>query len=217
MTFMAALFFVSCEQDNINDEYSSPSAQAKSVNVLAADCTAVTGSAVVNRTGTNTGDYCAWTPTTKTIGSIQVDFEGIYGSGIRVKTSGWFMGTVSATYTCAGGWDDSAVTVKNASSANIGVDPACGSFIPQNVVGAIGSAYGSNFGNVGYYTYNSTTHAITITRKVVIWKDTTTSYPAGNSNPSNATEAYLLQITSIVPTHGATVYGTINYSYTKIL
>jgi len=215
MTFMAALFFVSCEQDNVNDEYSSPSAQAKSA--LAADCTAVTGSAIVNRTGTSTGDYCAWTPTTKTIGSIQVDFEGIYGSGVRVKTAGWFMGTVSSTFTCAGGWDDSAVTSKNASSANIGVDPSCGSFIPQNVIGAIGSAYGSNFGNVGYYTYNATTHAITITRKVVIWKDATATYPTGNSNPANATEAYLLQINSIVPTHGASVYGTINYSYTKIL
>ncbi len=222
MTFLAAVFFVSCTQDDGADVTYSNFTDKNGKTTLAVDCTPVAGSAVVNRvSGGATGNYCDWTPTTKTIGAgasaIQVDFEGIYGSGMRVKTNGWFMGVVDTSVNCTDDWYDLTVSVKNATSTTIGADPNCGSFIPQNVVGAIGSAYGSNFGTVGYYTYNPTTHIISITKKVVIWKDAGTTFPTGASNPANAAEAYLVQVNSIVPTHGASVFGTVSYSYTKIL
>ncbi|MEL1254146.1 hypothetical protein AAEO57_10190 [Flavobacterium sp. DGU38] len=238
MTLMTAVFFVSCDQNSeSNDDVlvkgstlsyepsvSGPSKlTGKSAGLLAADCTPVSGNAVVNRvTGGLTGNYCAWTPTAKVIGTANVQFEGIYGSGFRPTSSGWYAGVVAPSYTCTSGWSAiaSAITVKNSSAANIGTDPSCGTFIPENTLGADGSAYGLNFG-LGYYNYDSSTRVITITKKVVIWKDESLSAATAYSNPTKTdgsiTEAYLVEITSIVPTHGASVFGTVSYTYTKVL
>ena len=125
---------------------------------------------------------------------------------------------VDPAYECGDSWSAiaSAIEVKNV-PANVGSDPSCGTFIPQNVVGAIGAAYGSDFGT-GYYEYDSTFHTITITQKVVIWKDVSATSATAVTDPVNdATEAYLIEITDIVPTHGASVYGTVSYTYTKVL
>ena len=234
MSLMATMFFVACEQSSINDEVQSSTLsqesklldnESKTVSLLAADCNnPVSSSAVVNRVvGGSTGDYCDWTPTTKTIGSVNVQFEGIYGSGVRPTTSGWYVGVVDTSYECADGWSTiaAAIDVKNETSPNnVGSDPSCGSFIPQNVVGAIGSAYSLNF-ELGYYEYDSTTHAITITKKIVIWYDDALSSATAISDPTKTngdiTEAYLVEITAIVPTFGASVYGTVSYTYTQVL
>lgn len=226
MSLMAAMFFVSCDNNSVNDEVqsSTSASQAKSSNnsktgkLLALDCNnTVSDNAVVNRiTGGLTGNYCDWTPTAKTIGSVSVQFEGIYGSGVRPTTSGWYVGVIAPSYVCTDGWSTiaSAVSVKNASSITVGSDPSCGSFIPQNVVGADGVAFGSDFG-LGYYAYSN--RVITVTKKIVIWKDASEIDPIESTNPTTATEAYLVEITSVVPTHGASVFGKVNYTYTKVL
>lgn len=232
MSLVAALFFVSCDQNSEKSDevlvqgstltyqpsVINQSKTAKSASLLAADCNnSVSGSAVVNRiTGGLTGNYCDWTPTAKTIGTANVQFEGIYGSGFRPTTPGWYVGVIDPTYECADGWSAiaSATIVKNSSALNIGTDPSCGTFIPQNAVGANGSAYSSSFG-LGYYDYLN--RVITITKKVVIWKDATATVATANTTPSAATEAYLVEITSVVPTHAASVFGTVNYIYTKVL
>lgn|SRR5690606_20089880 len=219
MSLMTAMFFVSCEQDSVNDEvYNDTSSyQSKSASATAVDCTPVSDSAVVTRTGPSTGNYCDWTPTPKTIGTVSVQWEGIYGSGFRPLTDDWYVGVVDPSYECGDSWNAiaSAIEVKNVST-NVGSDPSCGTFIPQNVVGAIGTAYGSYFGT-GYYEYDSTFHTITITKKVVIWKIEDENWPTENTDPNDADEAYLVEVTNIVPTHGASVYGTVSYTYTKVL
>ncbi|GGF03748.1 hypothetical protein [Flavobacterium limi] len=233
MSLMAAMFFISCENNSVNEEVQSSalsnestvSNQSKTAKLLAADCTPVADNVVVNRiTGGLTGNYCDWTPTAKTIGLVSVQFEGIYGSGIRPTTAGWYVGVVAPNATCTtNGWSTIAagIDVKNLNTGTIGVDPSCGSFIPQNVVGAVGPAYGLDFGTVGFYTYNSTTRVITITKKVVIWRDdfhtAATAYSDPTKTNGDITDAYLVEITSIVPTHGASVFGTVSYTYTKVL
>jgi len=79
MSLMTAMFFVSCEQDSVNDEvYNDTSSyQSKSASVTAVDCTPVSDSAVVTRTGSSTGNYCDWASTPKTIGTVSVQWEGI--------------------------------------------------------------------------------------------------------------------------------------------
>lgn len=238
MSLMAALFFVSCDQNSANDEVQgSTSAYQTSVNGQAklssaalteegVNCTPVSDNAVVNRTGTTTGDYCGWAPTAKTIGLVGVRFEGIYGSALRPTDSGWYVGVVDPSYECEDGWSTiaAAINVKNNTSvtpSNVGSDPSCPTFtpaaIPQNVVGAQGAAYGYNF-SLGYYNYDSSTRVITITKKIVIWQDANLSAATAYSDPTTATvpNAYLVEITSIVPTHGASVFGTVSYTYTKI-
>lgn len=235
MSLMAALFFVSCDQNSANDEVQgSASAYQTSVNTQAkltskalteegVNCTPVSDNAVVNRAlAASTGDYCAWTPASKTIGLVGVQFEGVYGSGVRPTTSGWYVGVVDPDFDCAtSSWSAiaAAIDVKNA-TGNVGSDPLCPSttpaIIPENVVGANGSAFSSSFG-LGYYDYLN--RAIIITKKIVIWNDANLSAATAYSDPVTATvnHAYLVEITSVVPTHTASaVFGTVNYTYTKI-
>jgi len=236
MSLMAALFFVSCDQNSANDEVQgSASAYQTSVNTQAkltskalteegVNCTPVSDNAVVNRAlAASTGDYCAWTPASKTIGLVGVQFEGVYGSGVRPTTSGWYVGVVDPSYECnstdSSNWSTiaAAIDVKNA-PGNVGADPLCTStiIIPENVVGANGSAFSSSFG-LGYYDYLN--RAIIITKKIVIWNDANLSAATAYSDPVTATvnHAYLVEITSVVPTHTASaVFGTVNYTYTKI-
>jgi hypothetical protein len=234
MSLMAAMFFVSCDQNSADDEVqggtsayqTSLNSQAKlASNALVADCeNPVSDSAVVTKALVgSSGDYCVWNTTTKTIGSVSVQFEGMYGSGIRPLTSGWYVGVVETTATCST-WDSwkGSIAVKNDTGAtsNVGTSPACTSvIIPENVVSADGLVGTLNFG-LGYYTYAS--QAFSITKKIVIWKDTDSSltWPTDYSDPTAATvsEAYLIEVTSIVPTFGTPpFYGTVSYTYTKVL
>ncbi|MFD2940247.1 hypothetical protein [Flavobacterium notoginsengisoli] len=226
---MAAVFFTSCDNNSVDEIQGSASSAksesvtsktAKSAAILAADCSTVTtDNAVVykNLTGSS-GDYCAWIPTPKTIGTVSVDFEGMYGGGIRPKTTGWYIGVVDPSYTCSSGWSSiaSAITVKNANATTKGTSPSCGSFIPENVVSANGVVSGLDFG-IGYYGY-AQPGGLTITKKVVIWKDPVATSATVATDPTDADEAYLITVTSIVPTFGTPpFYGTVSYSYTKVL
>lgn len=221
MSLMTAMFFVSCEQDSVNDEvYNDTSSyQSKSTSTTAVDCeNSVSDNAVVYKDLTgSSGDYCVWNKVTKTIGTVSVQFEGMYGGSIRPLTSGWYIGVVDPAYDCTYEWDDIAeeVIVKNV-PANVGTDPSCGSFIPENVVGAHGIVSPYDFG-LGYYEYQQP-GGLTITKKVVIWKDASATSATAVTNPLSAVEAYLIEVTSIVPTFSAPpFYGTVSYTYTKVL
>ena len=229
MSLMAAMFFVSCDQNSADDEVqggtsayqTSVNSQAKLASLLAADCeNPVSDSAVVTKALTgSSGDYCVWNTTTKTIGAVSVQFEGMYGSGIRPTTAGWYVGVVDAAATCST-WDSwkGSIAVKNDISLSyVGTSPACTSvIIPENVVSAHGNVGTLNFG-LGYYTYAS--QAFSITKKIVIWKDKSATSATAITDPANdATEAYLIEVTSIVPTFGTPpFYGTVSYTYTKVL
>lgn len=234
MSLMAAMFFVSCDQNSADDEVqggtsayqASLNSQAKlASNALTAeaDCeNPVSDSAVVTKALTgSSGDYCVWNTTTKTIGTVSVQFEGMYGSGIRPLTPGWYVGVVDAAATCST-WDswNGSIDVKNDTTvtpSNVGTSPACTSvIIPQNVVSAQGTVGALNFG-LGYYTYAS--QGFSITKKIVIWKDKSATSATAITDPAtDATEAYLVEVTSIVPTFGTPpFYGTVSYTYTKVL
>ncbi|MCI9843379.1 hypothetical protein [Flavobacterium pectinovorum] len=229
LSLMTAMFFVSCDQNSADDEVqgSTLSAQATlnsqaklASNALTEElCVSVSDSAVVNKvTAGSSGNYCFWGQTTKSIGAVSVQFEGMYGSGIRPLTPGWYIGVVDPSYACEDGWDTiaSEIAVKNDTISDyVGNAPTCTPVIvPQNVVGAIGSVGTYDF-KLGYYTYAST--AFNITKKIVIWKDPSATSATAITDPVNATEAYLVEVTNIVPTFTSSpFYGTVSYTYTKI-
>ncbi|WP_163410173.1 hypothetical protein [Flavobacterium ajazii] len=232
LSLMTAMFFVSCDQNSADDGVQGGTSANRSAvnsqanlasNALVADCeNPVSDSAVVTKALTgSSGDYCVWNTTTKTIGSTTVQFEGMYASGIRPAEEGWYVGVVDTSYVCTSGWSTiaAAINVKNA-TGNVGTSPNCTSVIvPQNVVSAQGTIGSLNFG-LGYYTYAS--QAFSITKKIVIWKDDFETDPTAYSDPTKTngdiTEAYLIEVTSIVPTFGTPpFYGTVSYTYTKVL
>lgn len=228
LSLMTAMFFVSCDQNSADDEVqgsalssqASLNSQAKLASTALTsepNCTPVSDNAVVTKALVgSSGDYCVWNDTIKTIGSTTVQFEGMYGSGIRPAEEGWYIGVVADTVTC-GNWDfwKGSIVVKNA-VVNVGDFPDCTSvIIPENVVGVDGVVGTEDYG-LGYYTYSG--RSIVITKKIVIWKDNLETDPDAITNPSNASEAYLIEVTSIVPTFGTPpFYGTVSYTYTKVL
>ena len=98
-------------------------------------------------------------------------------------------------------------------NANLGTAPTD----KYNILGYDGTISGTNYG-LGYYSYNITTHIMTPARAIVIWKAVDTVPSSLNSqsitNPSAATEAYLVKVTAVTPGSSS---STINYTWTKVL
>lgn len=196
----------------------SVAAKFGDVSTLALSCETCTRSTSRSLRGDtvcieNFGDYCAWEPkrdTLCTASGLVLQFEGQFNSFVRVVSSGWKIGTTTGTTYC---------TNLLRRVDNVGTHPPTCTYSPtgpSEVVGMSGTyndgTYSYSFG-LGYYTYNTTTNAITINRQLVVW-DT------GNT-PANANRAYLITISSIVPTSigsggGCTdrYYSTISYTYT---
>ncbi|MCS3797599.1 hypothetical protein [Niastella sp. OAS944] len=185
-----SLIFASCQKSvdttSANGNGQAQSNTLSSARVAIADCLATADT--VNGTG-NGYTYTNWTPTTKVLaGGPTLQFEGHYASFIRPATASWYVGTISKDSTCAD-WDEliDVISVKNA-PGNVTTTPAN----PYNVIGYRSSTYG-----LGYYVYASTVPSVD--RSVVIWKDANSTSDSYVSDPVNATEAYVLQVQSIVP------------------
>ncbi|WP_281233182.1 hypothetical protein [Flavobacterium gelatinilyticum] len=213
---LAALSLTSCSNDDqSSDVQGTAAAKEETVNAstkkAAALCTVTTTSVTVTKTAEPSSTYTNWTPAAATIGGVNVQWEGIYGGSIRPvnNTDRWYVGTIALTQVCAG-WDDwnANILVKNASAANIGTAPTD----PYNVLGYNGTISGSNYG-LGYYAYNITTHVMTPSRAIVIWKTTQGTNSQSNTSPSTATEAYLVKVTGITP---GTSNSVINYNWTQV-
>lgn len=213
---LAAISITSCSSD---DQTVDTKAQAKEQEVsnngtkkaLVDLCSVSTASVTVNRWQAPSSVDANWTPVAATIGGVNVQWEGIYGASIRpVSNAGkWYVGTVDLSETCDE-WSTwkTAVDVKNV-IANLGTAPSN----KYNVLGYNGTISGTNYG-LGYYSYNITTHVMTPAKAIVIWKTNSGTDETSVTNPTSATEAYLVKVTSVSP--GASS-STINYNWTKVL
>lgn len=213
---LAAISITSCSSD---DQTADSQAQAKEQEVsnnatkkaLVDLCSVTTTSVTVNRWQAPSSVDANWTPVAATIGGVNVQWEGIYGASVRPvgNTGKWYVGTVDLNKTCED-WSTwkTAVAVKNA-AANLGTAPTD----PYNILGYNGTISGSNYG-LGYYSYNITTHVMTPSKAIVIWKTNSGTDATSVTSPSSATEAYLVKVTSVSP---GTSSSTINYNWTKVL
>ena len=213
---LAAISMTSCSND---DQTADSQAQAKeqegssnlTKKALLDLCTVTTASVTVNRWQAPSSVDANWTPVAATIGGVNVQWEGIYGASIRPvgNTGKWYVGTIDLSSTCDewGTWK-TAVAVKNA-AANLGTAPTD----KYNVLGYNGTISGTNYG-LGYYSYNITTHVMTPSKAIVIWKTNSGTDATSVTSPSSATEAYLVKVTSVTP---GTSTSTINYNWTKVL
>ncbi|WP_417941144.1 hypothetical protein [Flavobacterium sp. RS13.1] len=214
---LAAITITSCSSDDQASESQAQSQEQElsnktGKNALLNLCTVTSTSVTVNRWQAPSSTYTNWTPVAATIGSVNVEWEGIYGASIRPvnNTDHWYVGTVTLDQTCADWLDwSSNIEVKNA-SANLGTAPTD----KYNVLGYDGSISGTNYG-LGYYSYNITTHIMTPSKAIVIWKiDDTGLNSQSVTDPSLATEAYLVKVTAVTPGSSS---STINYNWTKVL
>ncbi|MBW1655670.1 hypothetical protein [Flavobacterium quisquiliarum] len=217
---LAAISITSCSTD---EQTATPqgATQAQEQQVtnktaktaLAEICSETSTSVTVNRWQAPSSVDSNWTPVAATIGSVNVQWEGIYGASIRPvsNTDHWYVGTVDLDSECDF-WNEwkSTIVVKN---ANLGTAPTD----KYNILGYDGTISGTNYG-LGYYSYNITTHIMTPARAIVIWKAVDTVPSSLNSqsitNPSAATEAYLVKVTAVTPGSSS---STINYTWTKVL
>lgn len=215
---LATISLTSCSNDEqIADSQSAAQEQqltnksAKTAKSALALCDVTTTSVTVNRWQAPSSTYTNWTPVSATIGSVNVQWEGIYGASLRPvsNTGNWYVGTVNLSQTCAN-WDSwsSIIAVKNA-SANLGAAPTD----KFNVLGYDGSISGSNYG-LGYYSYDISTHVMTPSKAIVIWKiDDTGINSQTETDPSLASEAYLVKVTSVTPGSSSSV---ISYNWTQV-
>lgn len=213
---LAAISITSCSSDDQTADSQSLAKEQQvsnktKKNALAL-CSSTSASVIVNRWQAPSSVDANWTPVAAAIGGVNVQWEGIYGGSIRPagNTDHWYVGTIDLNQTCADYdlWSGSII-VKNA-SGNVGTAPASD---PYNVVGYNGSISGSSYG-IGYYSYNITTHVMTPTRAIVIWKVTGTGLNSQTAtDPTTATEAYLVKVTGIAP--GASS-STISYTWTQV-
>ncbi|MBF4516960.1 hypothetical protein IRZ71_11415 [Flavobacterium sp. ANB] len=211
---LAAISITSCSSDDqtadsqaLAKEQQISSATKKSALVL---CSSTSTSVTVNRWQAPSSVDANWTPVAATIGGVNVQWEGIYGGSIRPagNTDQWYVGTIDLDQTCAD-YDlwSGTIAVKN-DTGNVGTAPASD---PYNVLGYDGSISGSNYG-LGYYSYNITTHVMTPAKAIVIWKTSGTNSQS-ITDPTTATEAYLVKVTGIAP--GASS-STISYNWTQV-
>lgn len=212
---LAALTITSCSNDEQAVDSQSAAKEQQLTNKTAksaALCDVTSTSVTVNRWQAPSSTYTNWTPVSAVIGGVNVQWEGIYGASIRPvsNTGNWYVGTVTLTQTCADWLDWSAnIEVKNA-LANLGTAPAD----KYNVLGYDGSISGTNYG-LGYYSYNITTHIMTPSKAIVIWKiDDTSLNSQSITDPSLATEAYLVKVTAVTP---GTSSSVISYNWTQVL
>lgn len=213
LVVLAAISFTSCSNDEqITDSQSAAQEQQLAKNTgksALALCDATSTSVTVNRWQAPSSTYTNWTPVSTTIGSVGVQWEGIYGASLRPTTAKWYVGTVELNQTCANydTWS-SNILVKNA-TANLGTAPTN----KFNVLGYDGSISGSNYG-LGYYSYDISTHIMTPSKAIVIWKiDDTGIDEETETNPALATEAYLVKVTAVTPGSSSSV---ISYTWTQV-
>ena len=215
LVVLAAISLTSCSNDEqITDSQSAAQEQQltkKTAKSALALCDATSTSVTVNRWQAPSSVDANWTPVGASIGGVNVQWEGIYGASIRPvsNTGNWYVGTITLSQTCANydSWS-SNIAVKNA-SANLGTSPSN----KYNVLGYDGSISGSNYG-LGYYSYNITTHVMTPSKAIVIWKiDDSGLTSQSETDPSLASEAYLVKVTSVTPGSASSV---ISYNWTQV-
>ncbi|KUJ61260.1 hypothetical protein AR687_13815 [Flavobacteriaceae bacterium CRH] len=217
---LAAISITSCStEDQTADSQELANAQEQQVTnktaktALAEICSSTSTSVTVARWQAPSSVDANWTPVAATIGSVNVQWEGIYGASIRPvsNTDHWYVGTVELDAECDF-WNDwkSTIDVKN---ANLGTAPAD----IYNVLGYNGTISGTSYG-LGYYSYNPTSHIMTPEKAIVIWKAVDTVPASLNSqsitSPSAATEAYLVRVTAVTPGSSS---STISYTWTRVL
>ncbi|KAF2508093.1 hypothetical protein [Flavobacterium foetidum] len=211
---LAAISLTSCSSEDQTAELQGTAGQqstSKTAKKSALELCEVTETSVtVNRWQAPSSTYTNWTPVAATIGSVNVEWEGIYGASIRPvgNTDNWYVGTVELEKVCDD-WDvwKSTIDVKN---ANLGTAPTD----KYNVLGYNGTISGSNYG-LGYYSYNPISHIMTPEKAIVIWKSTGTGLNSQSITvPSAASEVYLVKVTAVTP--GASS-STISYNWTKVL
>lgn len=217
---LAAISITSCSSDD-QTENAQGAAQAQEQQVssktakaaLAEICASTSTSVTVNRWQAPSSVDANWTPVSATIGSVNVQWEGIYGASIRPvnNTDHWYVGTVDLDKECDF-WSEwkGSVVVKN---ANLGTAPTD----KFNVLGYNGTISGTNYG-LGYYSYVLSNHTMTPEKAIVIWKAVDTVPSSLNSesitSPSAATEAYLVTVTAVTPGSSS---STISYTWTRVL
>ncbi|WP_289659991.1 hypothetical protein [Flavobacterium panacagri] len=217
---LAAISITSCSTD---EQTENPQGVAKAQEQLVTNKTAKTAlaeicsetstSVTVTRWQAPSSVDSNWTPVAATIGSVNVQWEGIYGASIRPvsNTDHWYVGTVDLEEECDL-WNDwkNAIIVKN---ANLGSAPSN----KFNVLGYNGTISGTNYG-LGYYAYQLSNHTMTPEKAIVIWKAVDTVPSSLNeesiTSPSAATEAYLVKVTAVTPGSSS---STINYTWTRVL
>ena len=113
---LAAISLTSCSNDEqIVDSQSAAAKEQQLTNKTAksalALCDATSTSVTVNRWQAPSSTYTNWTPVSATIGSVSVQWEGIYGASLRPTTGNWYVGTVTLNQTCANydSWSSSIV------------------------------------------------------------------------------------------------------------
>lgn len=212
---LAAISLTSCSSDDQTAEIQGTSKEqttAKTAKNAALElCTVTSTSVTVNRWQAPSSTYTNWTPVPAAIGGVNVQWEGIYGGSIRPvnNTDQWYVGTIDLDETCAN-WDSwkGSIAVKNDPS-NVGVEPVAN---PFNVLGYDGIISGSDYG-LGYYSYVLSTHVMTPAKAIVIWKTTGTDSESV-TDPTTATEVYLVKVTGIAPGASSSV---ISYNWTQVL
>lgn len=164
----------------------------------------------VTSTGTNFNYYTSWVPVTFTFPSSgpQIRFEGFSNSFIRPVTANWYIGTTVLADTCSS-WADIKSHV-TAESSDPGDAPDSVGYSPCNVVGINGIFNSVDYG-VGYYGYNGGSHVPTVNYAVVIWKDANNTNVCVQSNPVNATEAYIIRVRNFVVT--GSYSSRVNFAY----
>ncbi|MFD1602197.1 hypothetical protein ACFSJW_18155 [Flavobacterium artemisiae] len=213
LVVLAAISLTSCSNDEqITDSQSAAQEQQltkKTAKSALALCDATSTSVTVNRWQAPSSTYTNWTPVSATIGSVSVQWEGIYGASLRPTTGNWYVGTVTLNQTCANydSWS-SSIVVKN-DPANLGAAPTN----KFNVLGYDGTISGSNYG-LGYYSYDISTHIMTPSKAIVIWKSDETGLNSESvTDPALATEAYLVKVTSVTPGSSS---SAISYTWTQV-
>lgn len=216
LVVLAAISLTSCSNDEQTVDSQSAAAKEqqltnKTAKSALALCDATSTSVTVNRWQAPSSVDANWTPVAAVIGGVNVQWEGIYGASIRPvsNTGKWYVGTITLSQTCANydSWSTN-IAVKNA-SANLGTAPSN----IYNVLGYNGSISGSNYG-LGYYSYDITTHVMTPSKAIVIWKiDDSSLTSQSETDPSLASEAYLVKVTSVTPGSSSSV---ISYNWTQV-
>jgi hypothetical protein len=215
LVVLAAISLTSCSNDEQISDSQSAAAKEQQLNntkkSALALCDVTSTSVTVNRWQAPSSVDANWTPVSAAIGGVNVKWEGIYGASIRPSgnTGKWFVGTINLSQTCANydTWS-TGIAVKNA-SANLGTAPTD----KYNVLGYNGSISGSNYG-LGYYSYDITTHVMTPSKAIVIWKiDDSSLTSQSETDPSLASEAYLVKVTSVTPGSSSSV---ISYNWTQV-
>lgn len=214
---LVAISITSCSSDEqtANSQAQTQEQQVSNKtakNALVDLCNVTSTSVTVNRWQAPSSVDANWTPVAATIGGVNVQWEGIYGASIRPvgNSAQWYVGTIDLGSSCDE-WDlwKASIAVKNA-AANLGTAPTSD---PYNVLGYNGTISGSNYG-LGYYSYNITTHVMTPSKAIVIWKAAGTNSQSVTAPASGATEAYLVKVTAVTPGSSSSV---ISYNWTKVL